>query len=89
MEGYLYIRKKTDSLFEFKKFNRRFFILNKGILRFLDKQAGKCLGQIHLLVSILSRSKTNQLAFYLNSGTDLYELHAKNPDTVRQWFNFL
>lgn len=87
MEGYLHIRKKSNALFDFENFQKRYFILNEGILRFLTKRAGSFIGQIHLSISKVEASQEQPTHFLIDTGTQQYELRSEKASQARQWFN--
>jgi hypothetical protein len=87
MEGYLEIRKKTDAVFGFENFKKRYFILNNGILKFLKKKGASFLGQIHLSIAKIESSPEKPNEFNINTGTQEYELKSENKVLIRQWYN--
>jgi hypothetical protein len=87
MEGYLEIRKKGATVFEFDNFKPRYFILNQGVLKFLKKKGQECIGQIHLSISKLEPCPGNPSQFCIDSGSGKYEIRSKKKELVRKWFN--
>lgn len=87
MEGYLEIRKKGATVFEFDNFKKRYFVLNQGILKFLKKRGENFVGQIHLSISTIEPSPGNPCQFCIDTGTQKYEIRSKKKELTRKWFN--
>ena len=87
MEGTLEIRKKPQTLLTFEKFHKRYFVLNEGILKFLESQGGKCIGQIHLGISAVYIDPENINQFLINTGSQVYEVRSDNQKLLKKWIN--
>ncbi|XP_076018759.1 oxysterol-binding protein-related protein 7-like isoform X2 [Genypterus blacodes] len=87
-EGYLMKRRK----YPLKGWHKRFFLLEKGILKYSktqqDVQRGKLHGSLDVSLAVMSMNKTAK-RIDLDAGDNLYHLKAKSHDIFYIWLTKL
>ncbi|XP_077411620.1 oxysterol-binding protein-related protein 6-like isoform X2 [Vanacampus margaritifer] len=87
-EGFLMKRRK----YPLKGWHKRYFMLEKGILKYSktqqDIQRGKLHGSMDVSVAVMSVNKKSQ-RIDLDAGDNLYHLMVKNPELFNIWIKKL